>query len=226
MLSDDIANDLMDQILTNKIKVGSKLKSERILAEEYGVSRTVVREALKTLSYRAFLRILPGKGAYVRQPGSEIITDNLEMLRSVENYSLAELVEVREELEVDIIRLAVERASDQQLAELERMYHDISRECTDANSFMRLDKLFHHYMYGLADNSVLQILSASLYDSVDNLWFLPRLMYPERIKEAQKEHLAIIEALKARDATRSEAAMRYHFGILHREIEKMESVLL
>lgn len=223
MLGDDIANDLIDQILNNKIEVGSKLKSERMLAEEYGVSRTVVREALKSLSNRGFLRIFPGKGAYVHHPGSETITDNLETLRSVENYSMSELVEVREELEVIIIRLAVVRATDQQLTELERMYHDISRESNDASSFMLLDKKLHHYMYGLANNSVMQILAASLYDSVDNLWFLPRQLYPDRIREAQKEHLAIIEALKARDADRSEAALRHHFGVLHRDVERMKN---
>ncbi|MBR2784113.1 MAG: FadR family transcriptional regulator [Firmicutes bacterium] len=223
MLGDDIAKDLMEQIISNKLELDTKLKSERLLAEEYGVSRTVIREALRTLSDQGFLVIMPGKGAYVRHPGSEAITDNLVKLRNLDSYSLSDLLEVRRMLEVTILRQAAERATDQQIDELEQCWQAIEDGATDVESFIRLDNDFHHHLFSLGGNSVMEMLTTSLYDSVDQAWFMPMLMDASRMAASQKEHWEIVAALRSRDADRCEQAILAHLGSIFAKVVEQQT---
>lgn len=223
MLGDDIAKDLMEQIIANKLELDTKLKSERLLAEEYGVSRTVIREALRTLSDQGFLVIMPGKGAYVRHPGSEAITDNLVKLRNMDSYSLSDLLELRLLLEVNILRNAAVRASEEQLDELERCWQAIEDGAHDVESFISLDNVFHHHMLSLGGNAVMAMLAISLYDSVDQAWFIPMLMNTSRMAESQKQHWEIVCALRSRDPDRCERAILAHLdGIFAKVVEQRE----
>ena len=223
MLGDNIAKDLMEQIIANKLELDTKLKSERLLAEEYGVSRTVIREALRTLSDQGFLVIMPGKGAYVRHPGSEAITDNMTKLRNIGSYSLAELLEVRRMLEVAILRLAAERATDQQIDELERRWQAIEDGAVDVESFIHLDNEFHHHLFSLGDNTVMEMLATGLYDSVDRAWFIPMLMDTSKMVRSQQEHWEIVSALRSRDPDRCEAAILAHLRSIFAKVVEQQS---
>lgn len=220
MLGDDIAHDLMNQIMSNKLQENTKLKSERLLAEEYGVSRTVIREALKTLSNQGFMTILPGKGAYVRHPGSETITENLVKLRNMSDYSMYELIEVREMLESTILQRAVERASEEQLDELERLHLAITMPI-DVDAFIQLDNQFHYCLFSLGNNCVMQMLATSLYDSMDTSWFIPMLMDEHKIANSVQEHAEIVAALRARDLARVKAAAMGHLHHLNRALDDL-----
>lgn len=214
MLGDEIAQGLIGDIMGGTLPVGCKLNSERALAEEYGVSRTVIREALRSMSDQGFLDIKPGKGAYVRHPDSDTITDSLVKLRHLDGYSLVELMEVRRMIELTSIRYAVKRAGDQELEQLELDWQSIEDQASDIASFLELDNQFHHRLFSLSGNSVMEMLACSLYDSIDKSWFIPWVMNPERMALSQQEHREILDALKARDGDRAEAAMLAHMGHL------------
>lgn len=222
MLGDEITRILIDRIMSGSLSVGCKLDSERALAEEYGVSRTVIREALRSMSNQGFLDIKPGKGAYVRHPGSETITDSLVKMRDLAEFSLVELMEVRRMVELTSIRYAVDRASDRQLDQLEQHWQSIEDHAKDITSFLELDNTFHHQLFSLSGNSVLEMLACSLYDSIDKSWFIPWVMNPERMALSQREHREILDALRSRDGDRAEAAMLAHMEHLLEYADKLE----
>ena len=221
MLGDEIAQGLIGDIMGGTLPVGCKLNSERALAEEYGVSRTVIREALRSMSDQGFLDIKPGKGAYVRHPDADTITDSLVKLRNLDGYSLVELMEVRRMVELTSIRYAVDRASDRQLDQLEQHWQSIEDQAKDITSFLELDNTFHHQLFSLSGNSVLEMLACSLYDSIDKSWFIPWVMIPERTALSQREHREILDALRSRDSDRAEAAMLAHMGHLLEYADKL-----
>lgn len=118
LLYQDVADKIEDQIKCGKWKTDDKLPSERILAQEYHVSRTVVREAIKTLNEKKVIINRPGKGNYVSCPDNDSLTSQFESLVSYNNISIPDLIEAREELEVVIGARAIKNITRSQLKEM------------------------------------------------------------------------------------------------------------
>src|SRR5918992_2652659 len=94
-LRDQVAEHILDLIVSGDYKVGDRLPPERVLVEELGVSRTVIREALNLLETRGLLQIEHGRGATVAANGSRAVHDNLRILMRVQPGTLWELMETR-----------------------------------------------------------------------------------------------------------------------------------
>src|SRR5581483_2370929 len=111
-LSHQVADQVEEAIIGGRFKIGSRLPSEQALAGQFGVSRNVVREALKIVQERGLVQIVNGSGAYVAQPDSGATRDALgRYLRLVgTDSSFRSLYEVRKILEGANARLAAERA--------------------------------------------------------------------------------------------------------------------
>lgn len=134
--ADRVAQDLLHRISTGRIEVGSVLPKEAELAEEYGVNRGVVREAIKLLEVHRLVRPVRRRGTIVLDPLQSLSPEVLAaMLRpapgKLDPSVLGNLLEIRAELDVMMTRLAAERRTEENLAELEACLADIEAAGSD-----------------------------------------------------------------------------------------------
>jgi DNA-binding GntR family transcriptional regulator len=193
-LSRRIYEDLKKDIVSLRIKPGAAMQ-EQELAFKYRGSRTPVREALSRLL-------------------EEDLVERRGRIYTVRNFTpdeVQDLYEVREGLEKMAVRLAIERASDQGLAELAAQLsdHDSAMAQGDMARFNHIDTRFHLSIAKLAHNALLERQLALLHDKV-KVVRARELSYRRGMMNATADHRRILEAMLRRDVSIAEAEMRYH----------------
>ena len=194
-LSDKAYRLLREKIVTLELPPSSTI-DEAALIEELGIGRTPIREALRRLALENLVVIRPRRGMFVTDVS---VTD------------LQKIFEVRAVLESYCARLAAERTSAEQLAQLEDFFRQ-GREVLntgDNRALIAFDRQFHEMVYQAAGNEFLAATLERLYWLSLRLWYLC-LNRTDRIQEAVEEHGHLIEALRDRDAARAEEIMRQH----------------
>lgn len=203
-LREIVFDTLRDAIINQVLKPGERLM-EIQLAEEMGVSRTPVREAIRKLELEGFVVMVPRKGAYVAGISMKDIT---------------EVFEIRAALEVLATGLAAQRITDEELEEMERHLVKETEE-TEANnlrSIVAIDTTFHDLIYKAARNQKLLQIVNNLQEQLHR-FRSASLARPGRGKVALEEHRKIVEALASRDITLVEKLAKRH-------IEKAEQAFL
>lgn len=196
-----------------ELPVGQKLPSERNMAEEYGVSRNVLREALRVLNEKRLIEIQPGRGAYVADKKNEKLADRLESILFENKSGLIDIVEVRESLELSIFTKAVEKANTNNIKVLEKIYQLMEENKLNVKKYNEFDSQFHIQLAKCTQNSIFPILISTLYNITDKKLFRITELYPSRINSAQREHLDIINAIKTRDVKMAKDVAKIHFNI-------------
>ncbi|MDD3173380.1 MAG: FadR/GntR family transcriptional regulator [Herbinix sp.] len=202
--------------IETKIKdkeVGTKLPSERELAVTYGVSRNVLREALKLLSEKGLLKIMPGKGIYVAADDKQKFTNRLEDYLLRNDSSLLDFVEVRQTLELAVFQKAVDRATQEDIKVLENIYQEMENSRNNISKFNKLDMQFHIQLANCSKNTIYPIFINSFYQLTDKKLFMITQLYPIRVDSAQREHLALIKAIKDRNKDEAVKIGYKHFNI-------------
>lgn len=210
-LSDRMAERLEELILRRTLEPGQKLPSERDLADMFGVSRTVVREATHNLTAKGLLEIRSGKGAYVTGPSTASVVESLTLLlRSMEDgFPIEDLHDIRRILETAIAARAAERASEEDIARLEDILRGMEAEGEAPDAVADLDVEFHRTLAVAAHNPLFEIL----LDSIGELLVAIRrvsFQEEETLNKARYHHHAILDAVKNRDAKLAEQAMSAH----------------
>src|SRR5690606_10227999 len=172
-------------IIDGTLEPGQRLM-EAQLAEELGVSRTPVREAIRKLELGNFVVMIPRRGAYVAD---------------ISLKDVSEVFEIRGALEALAAELAAERASEDELEQLERLLVEIGKsiEKRDVEALVALDTEFHDVLYRASRNERLGQLLSQLREHIQR-YRTETLSHPARMKVALEEHRQIVEALAARDA--------------------------
>lgn len=190
-----IYSDLRGKIVSIALKPGTGLSEARI-AENYGVSRTPVREAFKRLAKDGFLDVVPQVGSFVSRIDLQAVRDS--------HF-------VRETLECRIVELATQRIDDLQRAELMRNLRELAaaRRAADPDVQFRADEAMHAMLARFARHQhawdVIQDAKAQL----DRVRYLG-LAHPGRPRETVREHQAIVERVIAGDVDGAVEAMRMH----------------
>lgn len=211
LLSDGISEKLEAKI--RKMEVGEKLPSERNMAEEFGVSRNMLRESLRVLSDKGLIEILPGKGAYVSNKQDERLADHLESILFDNQNNLMDIVEVRGALEMEVCLKAVKVATEEDIRNLELLYEKMEANRTQVKKFNEYDMAFHLQIAKASHNSIYPSLLSALYNISERKIFRITELYPTRVDSAQKEHRALIEAIKAHDRKAAKAIASKHVNI-------------
>jgi DNA-binding GntR family transcriptional regulator len=194
-LYQEVAERLRQRIFAHELKPGTWV-DEQALAEQYGISRTPLREALKVLASEGLVTLKPRRGCYVTE---------------ISERDLDEIFTVMALLEGQCARSAAERAGSPELAELQRIHtrlEDAAR-ANDINGFFEANQAFHHAVQTIADNHWLQHVIEDLR-KVIKLSRHHSLFGEGRLEQSLAEHRAILAALVARDPDRSEQCMRKH----------------
>ncbi|MEW6044965.1 MAG: GntR family transcriptional regulator [Bacillota bacterium] len=195
---------LREAIISGALKPGERLMEVQ-LADELGVSRTPVREAIRKLEHDGFVVMIPRKGAYVAD---------------ISLKDVAEIFDVRRALEALAAQLAAERASDDDLERVERILLEYG-ECIDTNDTARLievDTRFHESIYQMSGNARLKHMLSLLSEQVMRFRTMT-LSHRPRMRRALEEHRRIVEAIASRDAERAARLAREH-------IESAENALM
>jgi GntR family transcriptional regulator, transcriptional repressor for pyruvate dehydrogenase complex len=153
-----IADDLLSAIRTSKYPVGTKLPSERILAEEYGVSRPVVREALGMLSSLDVLEIQMGRGAFVLSSDVSV--------EQPSDYTLIDIVDAREAIESGAIRLTAARARRTERTAVDRALRDLEHAVTSGIDTSKADMALHQAIVHAARSPLLEKLFVDMTDEI------------------------------------------------------------
>jgi DNA-binding GntR family transcriptional regulator len=183
---------LRDLIVTGELRPGQRIL-EKPLCERFGISRTPLREALKTLATEGLVRLLPNRSAVV----TEIDIDEIEALFDIEARAAA---------------LACAHATDAEIAEIGALHYAMIAHFHrgELNRYFELNQSVHRKLVEAARNPVLLWVWELVAARVLRAKFLPHLT-PNHGPDAIAAHEVIFAALAARDAPRLEAAMREHF---------------
>lgn len=209
--------EVMDRLLTmireEGLVAGDQLPSERDLMERYRVGRPAVREALQNMAQLGLISIAHGERARVAQPSFANLFESIALttsgiLRSSPE-SLRDLKEARLLFEVQMVRLAAERATPDDIARLRQRQEDLRAALADLSRFLHFDMLFHREIAAITGNSIFPGLSEALMGWLAEFYTqLVRAPGAEPLTLA--EHAAIIEAVATGDADAAELAMRDH----------------
>src|ERR1700704_2702603 len=209
-LYEQIVQQVEESIHKGVLKPGDQLPPERELAQQFGVSRTAVREAVKALHEKGLVEAYPGRGTFVTDGTSYSMRQSLDrMLKIGQPEGSAFLAEVREILEPEIAALAATRVDDEDLASMREQIAvmDSARQAPDA--FIEADLDFHLALAEAASNPLI----LSLIDSIVGVLREQRMGIfaveggPER---GQYHHKKILEAVEHRDSSGARASMRAH----------------
>jgi len=219
-LYEQIVGQIEDSIRKGLLKPGDQLPPERELAQQFGVSRTAVREAVRALHEKQLVEAYSGRGTFVTTGHSSAIRRSLgSLLKNGRTKSTAYLLEVREMLEPEIAALAATRIEEQGLAALQDAVVVMDRSYDDPDAFVEADLDFHLALAEAAGNPVI----LSLLDSIVDLLREQRTRIclarggPER---GQAHHKNILKAVKARDPDKTRAAMRAHMKQVREDLER------
>ena len=125
-LYESVADQIIKLIKSNELKPGDKLPPERELAEKFSISRASIREAFRVLEYRGLIKSTPGGGRFIREIDKDSLINTDNVILNLEKSSILELLEAREIFEVKIVELAVQRASAEDIKEIEENFNRMS----------------------------------------------------------------------------------------------------
>lgn len=211
-VSDTVRQQLMQLVLSQSLKPGDEFPSEGDLAQQFGVSKPTVREALRTLAGFGVVEITQGKRATVCGPSSETLERFFHYAISSTGEGLREAVELRRTLEVEIAALAAERATDVQIAALARAVGEMRSSLGTEEPWVDADVGFHIALAKGAGNSLMVYLVEALNDVFrDTISMLHRSRGPQGIEDTLARHERLFEAIRTHDAQAARARMETHF---------------
>lgn len=206
---------LQQKLKDGSLSLGEPLPPERKLAEELGVGRNSVREAMRLLEHMGFIRSEHGAGNFICCDISQSMKDTFGLLSLLQRISYRQLAELRRGLEMEAAMLAVDRISEEQLERLKEIVRELHvRDGVEADL---LDKELHELIAIASGNElIIQILRA-LSDSIDRFIHDLRsniLLHDDTGHKLQYAHEQIVNALCRRNKVHLSLAVQDHFEII------------
>jgi len=227
-----LATELFERICADRYSFGTRLPSERHLAEEFSVSRNAVRQALDLLKEYDIVSRRAGSGTFVsfrpaanetRESGVPSVEGFLGLNEIAEITSPLELNVVRTIVEPEIIRLAIINMSARDIGRLRDILAKLETITTDAAEFSHWDELFHLELAKGTHNPLL----IAMYTLINHVrrqahWATTneKTLSPNRIRHYQKMHRSIFEAIVARDMENAIEFVKLHMAEIHGDLVK------
>jgi GntR family transcriptional repressor for pyruvate dehydrogenase complex len=214
-LSQQVAEGLIALIEQDELAPGALLPSEATLAAEFGVSRPVVREALKALAAKDVITIANGKGAIVQPMTSAPLKDFFQRALRNRHATAVELLEVRKGIEVQSATLAAQRRTAVELAELKSILPALENAVHDPSAFTAMDTQFHLLVAAASHNKILHHLIESIRELMQESM---RAVSRQRVTEEQHQfaltaHARIVDAIERAEPKEAGSAMAAHFDV-------------
>ncbi|PNT92124.1 hypothetical protein CDQ83_00645 [Clostridium thermosuccinogenes] len=211
-----IIDSIKTDIMNGKIKPGQKLPPERELAKKFNVSRTSIREALRTLEILGVIKSVQGSGNYITGDFEKSLIESMSMMFLLQQIDSLEFFQFREALELKAAMLAVRNIDDEKIRKLEEILAEMAQSENEANR-SSLDKQLHDTIAAASKNSmiiqILNILSEVISQDIKQRRS-EILSDPQNIKRLQKIHEEMVFSLKQRNAQATYAAFTKHFDLI------------
>lgn len=190
-----VADQIRDMIVEGELPPGERV-NEGALSEQFGISRTPLREALKVLASEGLVELRPNRGTRVSAITPEEVGELFEVVSGIERLA-GELTALR--------------MTDRDLERLKTLHDRMERhyEAGERHEYFRLNQQIHNTIVSLAGNSVLEATHASLMVRVRRARYMA-IQSPDRWHESVQEHRAIMAALEARDSAKSGELILHH----------------
>jgi len=208
-LYQEIVDQIQQQILSGALKPGDQIPAERDLAARFGVSRTAVREAIKSLTEKGLIEVFVGRGTFVTNLSPDRVVESMTLLLRNERDNIANLQEARELLEVPTARLAAERRTDAHVARLRAISAELEQERSVSPRLVDGDTEFHVEVARATGNPVLVLLSQTIVELL-RAERLGRDDFDDALATAFASHRAIVDAIADGDGDRAAEAMSAH----------------
>jgi GntR family transcriptional repressor for pyruvate dehydrogenase complex len=211
-LYERVVEKVLELIASGTWKPGFRLPPERELSEAFGVSRTVVREAVKALEARGVLESVTGSGVTVRRADVNIVSQSLQTYMQLANRDDFEirLNEVRRVLEVEMVALAAARRTPEQLTKLHQICQQMRANGNTANQMAELDFSLHVTLAEATQNDLFKLLLAPLIKQLRAHIILTWADFPRPVEQVFDQHEAIVAAVENGDAKGASEAMLKH----------------
>ncbi|MFM7171633.1 MAG: FadR/GntR family transcriptional regulator [Caldilinea sp.] len=218
-LYQQMADQIKERIFRNELQEGEQLPNETELAEQFGVSRTVVREAMKRLEQEGFVEVQRGRGTFVVYRAGEAVRQSIgNLMEAQHDDSWQALVEVRELLEPGIAYLAALRADDEAIAALRAAVATMDQAMNDADAYIDADNAFHLALARATGNS----LVTTLVEPMVALLSAQRkdiFMTPSGPQDGQYHHKRILLTIEQHDAEAAKRCMVEHLQQVRRDTQ-------
>lgn len=211
-LYERVVDKVLELISSGAWKPGYRLPPERELSEAFGVSRTVVREAVKAMEARGILESTTGSGVSVRRADFNIVSQSLETYMQLANRDDFEirLNEVRRVLEVEMVALASSRVTPEQRTQLRQICMQMRDGKNTAKKMAELDFRLHVTLAESTQNDLFKVLLAPLISQLRQQIILTWEDFPRPVEEVFDQHEAIVAAVESGDAEAARQAMTKH----------------
>ncbi|HTQ87314.1 MAG TPA: FadR/GntR family transcriptional regulator [Candidatus Solibacter sp.] len=215
---EEVAAQLERRILDGALKPGDKLPPERELAERFDVSRSAVREAIRSLELRGLVEPRPGEGTLVRTPSIDSLLNPLASLLGHKRELVTELLEVRGMIEPPLAARAARNAGPEDIALLENILERQKEKVARQEVAIDEDSEFHYTIARASKNGVILKVVDMMMDILKESRERS-LQVGGRPEKSLAGHRRIFNAIKRHDAEGAEAAMRQH-------LVEIEAILL
>ncbi|MCR4425111.1 MAG: FadR family transcriptional regulator [Firmicutes bacterium] len=212
-LSQEVADRIQRLIVDQSLEVGTMLPSENSLAQSFGVSRTVIREAFKVLKAKGLVDVQPGKGTVVRSPGRKSVSDTIKLYLTVKQGGkpshIEALYEIREVLECRIAELAAARRTPEDLCHLRDALERMKEQQEDAQGWTRADLEYHRLLARSTQNDLFLLLLQPIAE------LLGEVIYrgwtePSGADQGIAAHEAILRAIEEQSPEEARRLMADH----------------
>jgi len=201
--AESVFRALRGAIEDSQLVIGTKLSSEATLAAQYGVSRSVVREALRSCAALGLTRTETGRGTFV-------VADRPRRDLVLGSYSASDLIEARPHIEIPAAELAAQRRTAEDVEALRGLMEAMRAE-DDGEAWVALDAAFHATIARASGNGVFAKVVADIREAMSHQSGTINLV-TGRQKTSDVEHQAILDAIENRDESAAAAAMELHLG--------------
>ncbi len=224
-----IVNQIVDLIRKGEFPNGTRLPPERDLAEQLGVSRASLREALSALQILGLVETRPGQGSFVcagKVPS--LLQFDTSWLYEEEESPFA-ILQARKTVEPYIAALAAHQRSEESLKRLDEILDSVEADPYDHTIFTEGDRKFHKAIAEATGNPVLVSMMSIVHELMGHKLWLTLMMSSTlatkgRVQEALAEHRKVYEAIKAQDEKAAAARMREHLESVERHMLEAELV--
>ena len=211
---------IRSEVRRGRLKRGERLPPERELAEQLGVSRNSVREAMRTLSLMGFVSSVQGAGNYVSCDLEGNLSSSLEMMLLLGETNYLQVSQLRRALESETARLAATYMLPGQLEKLASLAKRMEEE-TDPQKGAMLDQQFHMLLCESSGNLLLRSLYQAMVSTVNRFigtMYVRIVENPEQAAQLHHSHDVIVRALAERDEDAAILGIRQHFQVVETSI--------
>lgn len=218
-LYEKIVEQIETRIVDGELNAGDKLSSERELAKQFGVSRTSVREAMKALTLKGLIEVMPGRGTFITDQTSRTLRHSLNLMVQVGKREANKyLIELREILEPEIAAISASRANKGDVAAMREAVEIMDRSMDNISAYIEADLDFHLALAESIQNPLILVLLDLLIVELREQRFRSANVEGS-LHRGQPHHKAILAAVEKGNAENARRIMIAHMVQVRNDIE-------